>query len=298
VLGKEIANPTELASLLTPVKGNTFAKAGLEMAGWDLFGRAEGKSVASLLGGTRTEIHSGVALGMEKDVGRLFELIDTHLAQGYRRVKLKVAPGYDLPTLEKVRGRYPDVPLMVDANSAYRLDVGDVARLRAFDSFKLMMIEQPLAWDDFVDHATLQRELTTPICLDESIRSAEHARHAIELGSCRIINIKVAKVGGLLEAKRIHDVCQRRNIPVWCGGMHDYGVGRAANVAVSSLANFSIPGDISGYDKYFVEDIVDPPIVAERGAISVPSSRPGLGYDVVESRVLARTSAARRFTAS
>jgi O-succinylbenzoate synthase len=292
VMGRDFDDIDSFLALWGPVKGNTFAKAGLEMAAWDLVGRASHRAVADLLGGERDEILSGVSLGIERDIGRLLELIEMHLASGYRRVKLKVAKGRDVAVLEKVRERFPDVPLMVDANSAYTLD--DLEHLRAFDSFGLTMIEQPLAWDDYVDHATLQRALKTPICLDESVRSAAAARQAIELGSCRVLNIKVARVGGLREAKRIHDECARRGVPVWCGGMHDFGVGRAANVALSTLHGFSIPGDISGFDKYFVEDIVEPPIVAHRGAIR-PSRAPGLGHDVIEARVLGRTCAAERF---
>ncbi len=292
VLGKEFETIDGFLGLYGPVKGNTFAKAGLEMAAWDLLGRSAGRPVADLLGGERDEIFSGVSLGIDRDTNRLIGLIEVHLGQGYRRVKLKVAKGHDVDVLEKVRNRFPDVPLMVDANSAYTLN--DVDHLKALDSFNLMMIEQPLAWDDYVDHAKLQRALKTPICLDESVRSLAAARHALDLGSCRIINVKVARVGGLREAKLIHDECLRRDVPVWCGGMHDFGVGRAANVALSTLRGFSIPGDVSGFDKYFVEDIVDPPIVAFQGAIRA-SRRPGLGHDVIESRLLARCAAAERF---
>ncbi len=286
VLGKPWSTPAEFAALYALVKGNTFAKAGVEMAAWDMLGRARGESVARLLGGTRAAIESGVSLGMEPDPGRLFALIDDYVAQGYRRVKLKVGPGHDLDVLERVRARYPDLPLMADANSAYTLD--DLAHLKAFDAFDLMMIEQPLAWHDFIDHAKLQRELRTPVCLDESIRSADDARHALDLGSCRVLNVKVARVGGLVEAKRIHDECLRRGVPVWCGGMHDYGIGRAANVALASLPGFTLPGDISGSDKYFREDIVEPPFRAVNGAIDVPSG-PGWGHETVEARVRAHT---------
>lgn len=286
VLGKPWSSPEDFAALYAPVKGNTFAKAGLEMAAWDLFARARGAPVARLLGGTRSQIESGVSLGLEPDPGRLFELIDDYRAQGYRRVKLKVGPGHDLALLELVRSRYPDLPLMADANSAYTL--ADLDHLRAFDAFGLMMIEQPLAWHDFVDHAKLQRELRTPVCLDESIRSFDDARHALDLGSCRVLNIKVARVGGLGEAKRIHDLCLARGVPAWCGGMHDFGVGRAANVALASLPGFTLPGDISGSDKYFLEDLIEPPFRAVAGAIDVPTG-PGWGHQVVEARVRART---------
>lgn len=294
VLGKDFPDVEAFVAAYPPVKYNTFAKCGLEAAAWDMFGRATGKSVASMLGGMRSEIVSGVSLGIEKDFGLLSELVDRYLAEGYRRVKLKIAPGWDVGYIAKVRERYPDVPLMVDANSAYTLN--DVAHLKQLDAFNLSMIEQPLAWDDVIDHATLQREIQTPVCLDESIRTVAAARHAIDLASCKIINVKVARVGGLLEAKRVHDECHRRGVPVWCGGMHDYGPGRAANIALSSLEGFSIPGDVSGFDKYFLEDIVEPPIVAKNGAIPVPTG-PGIGYEVVERRVLARACDARRFLA-
>lgn len=292
VLGKTFSTVEEFRRLYSVVKGNTFAKAGLEAAAWDVVTQAKGVSLASALGGTRTEITSGVALGMEEEA-RLYELIDDYVAQGYRRVKLKIAPGKDVKVIEGVRRRFPDLPIMADANSAYTL--ADVDALRALDEFGLTMIEQPLAYDDFVDHAKLQSLIATPVCLDESIRSLNDAKTALALGSCKIVNIKVARVGGLLEAKAIHDLFHAADVPVWCGGMHDYGVGRAANIAISSLPGFSIPGDISGFDKYFTEDLVEPEIRADRGAIAVPD-RPGIGYRPVEERIAARTVRSRTFT--
>jgi O-succinylbenzoate synthase len=292
VKGKDFANVAEFAALYSVVKGNTFAKAGIETAAWDLVGRVQGKSVAELLGGTRQEIESGVSLGIERDGARLDELIERYLAEGYRRIKLKVAPGADVETLARVRARFPAVPLMVDANAAYTLN--DAEHLARFDAFGLTMIEQPLDFGDFHDHAALQGRLQTSICLDESVRTVRDAQLAIRLGSCRIMNVKVARVGGLLEAKRIHDVCLESGIPVWCGGMHDFGIGRAANIALSSLRGFSIPGDVSGFDKYFEEDIVDPPIVAREGIIRVPTG-PGLGYEPNMERIERRTI--RRFDA-
>jgi O-succinylbenzoate synthase len=285
-IGKEWDDIESFRSNYRTVKRNNFAKAGLEMACWDLLSQARGQSIASLLGGTRTEVLSGVSLGIERERSKLFEQIDMFLGEGYRRIKLKIAPGYDVEVVRDVRQRYPDVPLMVDANSAYTLK--DIAILKELDQFDLMMIEQPLAHDDIIDHAKVQRELKTPICLDESIHSAEDARKAIELGSCKVINIKAARVGGLLAGKEVHDVCQAAGIPVWCGGMHEYGIGRAANLAISSLANFSLPGDVSGSDKYYAEDIVDPPIVAVKGSIPVPQV-PGLGYTPNEKRIAERT---------
>jgi len=294
VLGRSWSSIEELVGLYAPVKGNTFAKSGIEMAAWDLLGRARGTSVAELLGGTRTEIESGVSLGIEPDVDRLLDLIGRYLSEGYRRVKLKIAPGMDVAVVERVRAAFPDVPLMVDANAAYTLE--DTAHLQRLDAFDLMMIEQPLDYADIREHARLQRELRTRVCLDESLRSARQAADALELGSCKVVNVKVARVGGLLEAKRVHDVCQARGVPVWCGGMHDFGIGRAANIALASLPGFSIPGDVSGFDKYFLEDIVEPPIVARSGAILVPFDRPGLGYEPDLERIERRT--VRRHVAS
>lgn len=282
VLRQEWQGIEELVARYARVKGNHFARSGLEMACWDLLARAQGKPLHALLGGTRTEIHSGVSLGIEADLERLLGLVEQYVGEGYRRVKLKIAPGRDVRTIARVREHYPELPLMADANSAYRLE--DLPTLKELDRFGLMMIEQPLAHDDIVDHARLQRELRTPICLDESILSAEDARKALELGSARIINIKVSRLGGLLEARRVHDLCYRLGVPVWCGGMHEYGVGRAANVALSSLPGFVLPGDVSGSDKYYARDIVEPPILARAGTIPVPTG-PGLGVEVDEALV-------------
>jgi O-succinylbenzoate synthase len=282
VLGREWSTPDELVALYRLVKGNNFARAGLEMACWDLLARREARPLAALLGGTRTEILSGVSLGIEDDPSALFDQIDRYLAEGYRRVKLKIAPGRDVEVVRRVRERYPDLPLQVDANSAYTLD--DLPTLRQLDAFDLLLIEQPLAHDDIIDHARLQAGLSTPVCLDESIHSADDARKAIELGACRVINIKVSRVGGLREAKRVHDVCQAAGVPVWCGGMHEFGVGRAANVAIASLPGFTLPGDVSGSDKYYREDLVEPPVSARGGAVTVPAG-PGIGHEPVMERV-------------
>lgn len=282
VFGAEWSSVEELTARYAKLKRNNFARAGLEMACWDLLAQAQGRPLHQLLGGTRGEILSGVSLGVEERVEELFALIDRYLAEGYRRIKLKIAPGKDIGVIARVRERYPDVPLMADANSAYTL--ADAPLLRELDQFGLMMIEQPLAHDDIVDHAELQAQLATPICLDESILSVDDVRKALRLGSGRIVNIKVSRVGGLLNAMRIHDYCHARGVPVWCGGMHEFGVGRAANLAISTLPGYSLPGDISGSDKYYAEDIVEPAIRAARGAIAAPSG-PGLGYAVDEERV-------------
>ena len=268
------------------MKGNAFARAGLEMACWDALARSQGKPLHALLGGTRGEILSGVSLGIEKGTETLFDRIDQFLAEGYRRIKLKIGPGHDLDVVRQVRRRYPEIPLQVDANSAYTLD--DLATLKQLDAFDLLLIEQPLAHDDIIDHARLQAELATPICLDESIHSAADARKALDLGACRVINIKVSRLGGLLEARRVHDYCLARGVPVWCGGMHEFGIGRAANVTIASLPGFTLPGDVSGSDKYYRRDVVAPPILAVNGAIAVPDS-PGLGVEPVEDEIRAHT---------
>lgn len=286
VLGKEWKSIDEFSDLYRLVKGNNFAKAGLEMACCDLVARAEGVSLSRFLGGVRPRIASGVSLGIERDRGKLLDLIAQYLDEGYRRIKLKIGPGDDVDLVEAVRKVYPEVPLQVDANSAYTLD--DADRLRALDQFGLLLIEQPLAHDDIVDHARLQQQLNTPICLDESIHSADDARKALDLDAGRVINIKVSRVGGLMEARRVHDVCYTRGVPVWCGGMHEFGVGRAANVAIASLPGFLLPGDVSGSDKYYAEDVVDPPVRALDGYVPVPKGV-GLGHEPIEERIVAHT---------
>jgi o-succinylbenzoate synthase len=291
VLGREWSTIDELVGFYRAVKGNRFARAGLEMACWDALSRARGQPLHSLLGGTRAEILSGVSLGIEDRVERLIDLIARYHDEGYRRIKLKIAPGWDVDVVRRVRQRFPTIPLQVDANSAYTLD--DLPALRALDEFDLLLIEQPLAHDDIIDHVRLQAALKTPICLDESIHSADDARKALELGACRVINIKVSRVGGLREAKRVHDVCFARGVPVWCGGMHEFGIGRAANVAIASLPGFTLPGDVSGSDKYYAEDIVDPPILAHEGSIRVFDGR-GLGVEPLADRIENRTL--RKFT--
>jgi o-succinylbenzoate synthase len=282
VLGRDWESIDELIALFGPVKGNHFAKAGLEMACWDAMARSEGVPLSTMLGGSRRQIESGVSLGIERDLGSLLEQVDRYVEEGYRRIKLKIAPGWDLEAVKAVRDRHPDIPLQVDANSAYSL--ADVETLKRLDDFDLLLIEQPLAHDDIVDHAILQTHLKTPVCLDESIHSAEDARKALDLGACRVINIKVSRVGGLREAKRVHDLCQSRGVPVWCGGMHEFGIGRAANVAIASLAGFTLAGDVSGSDKYYREEIVDPPIVADRGIVAVPTG-PGIGHRPLLDRI-------------
>jgi len=282
VLGRSWETIDELVGFYGRVKGNNFAKAGLEMACWDALAHRDRTPLAGLLGGTRTEIASGVSLGIEDEIGTLHDQVDRYLDEGYRRIKLKIAPGWDVEVVRAVRARHPEVPLQVDANSAYTLD--DLEHLRRLDEFGLLLIEQPLAHDDIIDHARLQAALKTPVCLDESIHSADDARKALDLAACRVINIKVSRVGGLREARRVHDVCQARGVPVWCGGMHEFGIGRAANVAIASLPGFTLPGDVSGSDKYYHEDLVEPAVVAYLGAVPVPSGV-GLGHEPILGRI-------------
>jgi O-succinylbenzoate synthase len=287
IAGQRIAGPEDVVRLMAPVRGHNIAKMGMEAAAWDLLGRAHGMSVSQLLGGTEAQVAVGVSIGVQSSVSALLDRIESFWAQGYSRVKIKIRPGWDVDVVRQVRGCFPGVPLMVDANSAYTLD--DASRLAALDEFGLMMLEQPLAYDDLVDHAELQRRLSTPICLDESIPSLAAARAALALGSGRIINIKPGRVGGLTAARAIHDVCREQGVAVWCGGMLETGIGRAHNVALASLPGFTLPGDISASARYFHEDVVDPPFVVNGdGAIDVPE-QPGIGVEVRLDRLDAVT---------
>jgi O-succinylbenzoate synthase len=275
-LGREWARAGEIAPRFRPIRGHNMAKAALENALWDIEAQQRGLSLGKLVGGTLDEIPCGVSIGIQNSVEELLEKIERELAAGYQRVKVKIKPGWDAEVLARIRAKFPRIALMADANSAYTLD--DLERLKSFDRFHLMMVEQPLGWDDLVDHARLQREMLTPICLDESIHSAEDARKAIELGSSKIINVKLGRVGGFTAARQLHDVCRARNVPVWCGGMLESGIGRAHNIAMSSLPGFTLPGDVSASRRYWAEDIIDPEVVVSpRGTIRVPQT-PGLGF--------------------
>lgn len=279
----EFGGPGPVSELFSFVRGHNMAKAGVEMAVLDLFGRLQKKPVHQILGGDRTEIATGVSLGIEDSVPQLLARVEEAAAQGYQRIKLKIKPGWDVDVVAEVRRRFPDVPLMADANSAYTLH--DIDHLKKLDAFNLTMIEQPLAYDDYVDHAKLQAQIKTPVCLDESIKSYDDARRAFELGSCRIINIKQARVGGPYSAKMIHNLAKARQAPVWCGGLLETGVGRAHNIALATLPGFTLPGDISASERYYAEDIVDQPVtVSARGTIAVPQG-PGIGYNVDERRL-------------
>lgn len=276
LLGRTLAAASEAARVMAPIRGHPMAKAGLENALWDVEAQQKGIPLAKLLGGSHNEISCGVSLGIQESIGALLEKIDTELAAGYQRIKLKIKPGRDTEVVAAVRQRFPQVRLMVDANSAYRLE--DLATLKKLDEFYLMMIEQPLAWDDLHEHAQLQAQVQTPICLDESIASPRLAAAALALGSCRIINIKLGRVGGHSEAHKVHALCQSAGVPVWCGGMLESGIGRAHNVAMSTLANFCLPGDVSASRRYWDEDIIEPEVeVTPQGTIRVPTT-PGLGY--------------------
>ncbi len=260
------------------VRGNRMAKAALENAIWDLEAQREGISLSRLIGGVRETIPCGVSLGIQASVPELLAIIERELAAGYQRIKLRCKPGWDVEVFERVRNRWPGIMLSCDANSAYRLR--DADHLAQFDAFDLLMIEQPLWHDDFYFHSLLQKRLETPICLDESIRNRRDALAAIEMESCKIINIKLGRVGGFSEAIAVHNAAQERGIPVWCGGMLEAGVGRAHNVALAALENFSLPGDVSASARYWAEDIVEPEItVSPQGEIAVPDT-PGRGYEV------------------
>lgn len=287
VLGKNVASAAHVFSLMKPVRGHRMAKATIETACWDLEAKSAGVPLWEHLGGTRTEISSGVSIGIQDTPEILLEKIRREVEAGYQRIKIKIKPGWDLKIVERVRKEFPDIRLMGDANSAYKLS--DVSLFQQLDQFNLMMLEQPLAHNDIFDHATLQRQIQTPVCLDESIHSAEDAVHAISLGSCKIINVKLNRVGGYAEAKRIERVARDNEIPIWCGGMLESGIGRAHNIAMSTLAGFTLPGDVSASARYWEEDIIDPPvIVSERGTIKVPAS-PGIGFSVNFPRIEALT---------
>jgi o-succinylbenzoate synthase len=268
VIGKNVDRGGDAAKLMARISGHRMSKAVIENALWDAEAQTAKQPLSKLLGGTRSEIACGVSIGIQDSIDQLMGKIETELAAGYQRIKLKVRHGWDLEVLEKVRSRWPGILLSCDANAAYTMD--DIDHLKKFDRFNLLMFEQPLWNDDIYSHSLLQKQLKTSICLDESIRNARDAEAAIKLGACRIINIKVGRVGGFTEAIKIHDVCQGNKIPVWCGGMLESGIGRIQNVALSSLPNFSLPGDVSASKRYWKEDIVEPPVeVSAQGKIPV-----------------------------
>lgn len=273
----DIHHPDDVSKLFSPFKRNNMAKSALEGAVWDLYAKRKKLPLAEVLGGEKKEIEVGISIGIQPTVKNLLATIDQAVDEGYKRIKIKIKPGWDVDVLREVRHYFPELPMMADANSAYTLK--DIPQLQKLDELDLMMIEQPLAHDDIVDHSTLQKSIKTPVCLDESIHSLDDTRKAIQLGSCKIINIKIGRVGGLTEAKRIHDYCQEKGIPVWCGGMLESGIGRAHNIALTSCPQFILPGDTAGSGNYWEKDVIKPEVIANNGMITVPD-KPGIGYDV------------------
>jgi O-succinylbenzoate synthase len=283
VVGHEVESANLIWGLMKPVRGNRMAKAAIETACWDLEAKKLGKPLWRHIGGIRKEIDCGVSIGIQDSVEQLIENIEVELKAGYRRIKIKIAPGWDEDVIRQVRKHFGKIRLMGDANSAFTLN--DIGLFQRLDKYDLMMFEQPLAYDDMFDHAALQNEIETPICLDESIHSLPDARKAIKIGACRIINIKLGRVGGFKQAKRISNYCMSRKIPVWCGGMLESGIGRAHNIAMSTLEGFTLPGDVSASKRYWHEDIIDPAVeVSPQGTITAHDG-PGIGYEVRRDRV-------------
>jgi o-succinylbenzoate synthase len=278
ILGKDLSGIDEAIALYEHVRGHMMAKAGLEAALWDAFAKSKNQSLSEMLGGVRNKVDVGVSIGIQSSGKELIHKVEGYLEEGYKRIKIKIAPGKDMQFVTALRKEFPKLLLQVDANSAYTLN--DIPLFKKMDQYELQLIEQPLGYEDIFDHSKLQREIKTPICLDESIHSLDDTRAAIELNSCRIINIKPGRVGGFTESKLIHDYCASMNIPVWHGGMLESGIGRAGNVALASLSNFTLPGDISASKRYYKEDIVIPEFVVNHdGTMDVPS-KPGIGVEV------------------
>jgi O-succinylbenzoate synthase len=283
VVGKQIDNASQAFGLMKPVRGHRMSKATIENACWDLEAKKLGVPLWKHLGGSRREISCGVSIGIQDTPEILLDKIRKEVDAGYQRIKIKIKPGWDVRIVDQVRQEFPDIQLMGDANSAYTL--ADVALFHELDKYNLMMLEQPLSHDDIFDHAELQKQIQTAVCLDESIHSAEDAIHAIALGSCRIINVKLGRVGGHTEAKRIEEVTRENEIPVWCGGMLESGIGRAHNIAMSTLAGFTLPGDVSASKRYWSEDIIEPAvIVSDKGTITAPEA-PGIGFNLNLPRI-------------
>jgi len=283
VVGKQVENAAAVWDLMIRVRGHRMSKAGIETACWDLEAKKLGVPLWRHIGGTRNEIECGVSIGIQDSVEQLLEKIRTELDAGYRRIKIKIAPGWDYDVIKRVRDEFGNIRLMGDANSAYTLD--DVDLFKRMDEFGLMMFEQPLSHDDMLDHSKLQAQIETPICLDESIKSPEDARKAIELKAGRIINVKLGRVGGHTQAKQVEEVCRTAGIRIWCGGMLESGIGRAHNIAMSTLEGFTLPGDVSASKRYWHEDIIEPAVeVTPNGTIIAPE-KPGIGFDVKRDRI-------------
>lgn len=278
----QVKHPRDAHYLFSGIRRNNMAKAAIEMSLWDLLAKERNLSLASLLGGEKDHIDVGMSIGMQATTKDLILKIEEAIAEGFKRIKLKIAPGNDVQLLDAVRNAFPDLPLMADANSAYSLD--DMDHLKQLDQFKLMMIEQPLDHDDIVDHARLQERIDTPICLDESIHSLKDVKRAYSLGSCKVINLKSGRVGGLTEAIKIHDFCVKNNLALWCGGMLEAGVGRAHNIALSALPGFNLPGDTAGSLHYWHEDLIQPNVVVQAGQIRVPKDS-GIGFEINRTKL-------------
>jgi len=294
LLGADVGDPAAVWDLFAPIRGHNMAKAALEMACWDLAARARGVSLATLLGGAHERVAVGVSVGLQESPRALVRTVAAYLADGYRRIKLKIEPGRDRDFVAAARAAYPEAVLQVDANSAYTLDDADL--FRAMDALDLLLIEQPLGNDDIVDHAALQRELRTPLCLDESIHSPADARHALDLGSCRIINIKAGRMGGHRQSRAIHDLCRERGAPVWCGGMLETNIGRAHNVALAALTGFTLPGDISASARYYNHDVAGPDFALnDDSTLSVPTG-PGIGVEPDPAAMEAATEHVEGYT--
>ncbi len=295
ILGKELKTPDELVDALSKIRGHNMAKAAFDMALWDLAAKEQGVPLSKMLGGKASAVVSGVSVGIQKDNEQLVDVVEGFLDQGYRRVKVKIKPGRDVGQVTALREEFPDTPLMVDANGAYRPK--DIEIFRRLDGFDLLMIEQPFAWDDLVEHANLQKAIETPVCLDESVAGLSHLKTAMALQSCRVLNIKPARVGGLTIARMIHDVCESHKMPVWCGGLLETGIGRAHNVALASLPGFVLPNDVSASNRYFEKDIVEPEFTLNPdGTITVPRGS-GIGVEVVEERLDECTQNKKQFAA-
>jgi O-succinylbenzoate synthase len=292
VLGKELQEPEEVQSWLTFVRGHPLAKATLDQAAWDITAKRDGLSFAQKLAGPYSEgprqrVQVGVSIGIQPSIEQTLGVIEKHLEEGYRRIKLKIRPGHDIELAKAARAAFPETRIMLDANSAYRL--ADAPVFQAMDDLNLLMVEQPLAYEDIYDHSKLRPLIQSPLCLDESIHSADHTRFALEIGACDIINIKPARVGGWTEARKVHDLCRAQNVPVWCGGMLETGVGRAAQLALASLPSFTLPGDISATARYYAQDITPPFFLNEEDStITVPSG-PGLGIEIDMKQLTAVT---------
>ncbi len=283
LLAVEIETASQVRDIFKPVRGNRMAKAALETAVWDLEAKKFNVPLWQHLGGVNREIGCGVSIGIQDSVEQLFDKIQTELDAGYQRIKIKIKPGWDLEVINRVREKFGNILLMGDANSAYTLE--DIKLFQAMDEFGLMMFEQPLAYDDMIDHAVLQSQIKTPICLDESIRSAADAQKALDIGACKIINVKLGRVGGHAEAQRVEQIATANNIDVWCGGMLESGIGRAHNIAMSTLAGFTLPGDVSASKRYWTEDIVEPAIETTANGTIIAPEMPGIGFEVDEERI-------------